>query len=412
MKEVFTMADALVAAQQKPTNTSFRTLVGISTAHWVSHLYMYALAMMFPFLKTELGASYIELGFALTVSGITSFVAQAPIGYLCDRIGSLRVLLAGLVLGGLALILLSLHLSYPWLIGSAVLLGLANSVYHPADYAILAANIDQSRMGRAFSIHTFAGYAGTAVAPFFMAGLTAATGGYSALIVTGMVGPAAALLLVGLAIPDARAEVEIVDGKRQARATILSPALILLTVFFLLLSLSINGINNFGIVALMSGYGAPFSTASIALTAFLTASAIGVLAGGLLADRTRSHGQFAAACFALNAILVLILALASMPPAMLITIMIAAGFLSGVIAPSRDMLVHNAAPPGASGRAFGIVSTGFNLGNILSPVLFGWIMDRQLPHWVFGMSAVFMVVTVVLALITDRHPGRLRHVQT
>jgi len=406
------MADALVAAQQKPTNTSFRTLVGISTAHWVSHLYMYALAMMFPFLKTELGASYIELGFALTVSGITSFVAQAPIGYLCDRIGSLRVLLAGLVLGGLALILLSLHLSYPWLIGSAVLLGLANSVYHPADYAILAANIDQSRMGRAFSIHTFAGYAGTAVAPFFMAGLTAATGGYSALIVTGMVGPAAALLLVGLAIPDARAEVEIVDGKRQARATILSPALILLTVFFLLLSLSINGINNFGIVALMGGYGAPFSTASLALTAFLTASAIGVLAGGLLADRTRSHGQFAAACFAVNAVLVVIIALASLSPAMLITIMIAAGFLSGVIAPSRDMLVHNAAPPGASGRAFGIVTTGFNLGNILSPVLFGWIMDQQLPHWVFGASAIFMVVTVILALITDRDPNRSRRVQT
>jgi len=412
MKEVFTMADALVAAQQKPTNTSFRTLVGISTAHWVSHLYMYALAMMFPFLKSELGASYIELGFALTVSGITSFVAQAPIGYLCDRIGSLRVLLAGLVLGGLALILLSLHLSYPWLIGSAVLLGLANSVYHPADYAILAANIDQSRMGRAFSIHTFAGYAGTAVAPFFMAGLTAATGGYSALIVTGMVGPAAALLLVGLAIPDARAEVEIVDGKRQARATILSPALILLTVFFLLLSLSINGINNFGIVALMGGYGAPFSTASLALTAFLTASAIGVLAGGLLADRTRSHGQFAAACFAVNAVLVVIIALASLSPAMLITIMIAAGFLSGVIAPSRDMLVHNAAPPGASGRAFGIVTTGFNLGNILSPVLFGWIMDQQLPHWVFGASAIFMVVTVILALITDRDPNRSRRVQT
>jgi len=406
------MADALVAAQQKPTDASFRTLLGVSAAHWVSHVYMYALAMMFPFLKAELGVSYVELGFALTVSGITTFVTQAPIGYLCDRIGSLKVLLAGLVLGGLALILLGLHLSYPWLIGSAVLIGLANSVYHPADYAILAANIDQARMGRAFSIHTFAGYAGTAVSPFFMAGLTAATGGHGALIVTGMVGPAVALLLVALAIPDARAEVQMVDGKRQAPASILSPALILLTVFFLLLSLSINGINNFGIVALMSGYGAPFSTASIALTAFLTASAIGVLAGGLLADRTRSHGQFAAACFALNAILVLILALASMPPAMLITIMIAAGFLSGVIAPSRDMLVHNAAPPGASGRAFGIVSTGFNLGNILSPVLFGWIMDRQLPHWVFGMSAVFMVVTVVLALITDRHPRRSRHVQT
>jgi MFS family permease len=68
------------------------------------------------------------------------------------------------------------------------------------------------------------------------------------------------------------------------------------------------------------------------------------------------------------------------------------------------MLVRHAAPPGAAGRAFGIVSTGFNFAGILSPLLFGWIMDQNLPHWVFGMSAVFMVLTVLLALVTDRSP--------
>ena len=81
-----------------------------------------------------------------------------------------------------------------------------------------------------------------------------------------------------------------------------------------------------------------------------------------------------------------------------------AGFLGGVIAPSRDMLVRNAAPAGAAGRAFGIVSTGFNIGGIISPLLFGWIMDQNMPHWVFGASVVFMVLTVVLALVTDRGP--------
>src|SRR5258708_7601964 len=80
------------------------------------------------------------------------------------------------------------------------------------------------------------------------------------------------------------------------------------------------------------------------------------------------------------------------------------GFLGGVIAPSRDMLVRNAAPPGAAGRAFGIVSTGFNLGGIVSPLLFGWIMDQNWPHWVFGASVAFMILTVLLALVTDRGP--------
>jgi MFS family permease len=93
-----------------------------------------------------------------------------------------------------------------------------------------------------------------------------------------------------------------------------------------------------------------------------------------------------------------------LPPLLLAAAMASAGFLGGVIAPSRDMLVRNAAPPGAAGRAFGIVSTGFNLGGIVSPLLFGWIMDQNLPHWVFGASAVFMVLTVLLSLATEQSP--------
>jgi MFS family permease len=94
-------------------------------------------------------------------------------------------------------------------------------------------------------------------------------------------------------------------------------------------------------------------------------------------------------------------------PSLLLTLAMGlAGFLGGVIAPSRDMLVRNAAPPGAAGRAFGIVSTGFNIGGIISPLLFGWIMDQNMPHWVFGASVVFMILTVVLGLVTDRRPQK------
>ena len=96
------------------------------------------------------------------------------------------------------------------------------------------------------------------------------------------------------------------------------------------------------------------------------------------------------------------IALIPLPSLLLTVAMGCAGFLGGVIAPSRDMLVRAAAPPGAAGRAFGIVSTGFNIGGIISPLLFGWIMDQNMTHWVFGASAIFMVLTVVLGLITDR----------
>src|SRR6202041_2225603 len=398
------MADVLAAPQQAKVAGSPRPLAAVSIAHWASHFYIFVLPMLFPFLKQQLGVGYIELGFALTIYAVVSGVTQAPMGYLADRFGARKILLMGLTVGGLALIMLGLHLSYSWLIASAVLLGLANSVYHPADYAILSAHMDEARMGRAFSIHTFAGFLGGAVAPAIVAALVAMVGGHGALIVSGAVGPLVALLLVVVGIPDASAADRHVAGAKPPQQNIITPALMVLTIFFMLLSLSSAGIGNFGVVALMSGYGESFSTANIALTAFLGASAIGVLAGGFLADHTQRHGQVAAACFALNAAVVLIIAIIALPPLLLTTAMAAAGFLGGVIAPSRDMLVRNAAPPGAAGRAFGIVSTGFNIGGLISPLLFGWSMDQNMPHWVFGASVGFMTLTVLLSLATERNP--------
>jgi MFS family permease len=398
------MVDVLAAPRQTKTDAAARTLGAVSAAHWVSHFHIFVLPMLFPFLKEQLGVGYIELGFALTIFAIVCGLTQAPMGYLADRIGARKILLMGLTLGGFSLMMLGLHLSYPWLIASAVLLGLANSVYHPADYAILSAHMDEARMGRAFSIHTFAGFLGGAVAPAIVAALVATTGGFGALIITGAVGPLVALLLIVVGVPDASAADRSVDGAIAPSPNIITPTLVMLTIFFMLLGLSNTGIGNFGVVALMSGYGASFSNANIALTAFLGFGAIGVLAGGFLADRTQRHGQVAAVCFAVNAGIVLVIATVSLPSLVLTVAMATAGFLGGMIAPSRDMLVRNAAPPGAAGRAFGIVSTGFNIGGIISPLLFGWIMDRNSPHWVFGASVVFMVLTVLLALFTERSP--------
>lgn len=398
------MVDVLAAPQQGRADSALRTLTGISIAHWVSHFHLLVLPMLFPFLKGQLGVGYIELGFALTVSAVVSGLTQAPTGYLVDHFGARRILLGGLALGGFALILLGLHLSYASLIACAVLLGLANSVYHPADYAILARHMDEARMGRAFSIHTFAGYLGGAVAPAIVAALVTVSGGTGALIASGAIGLLVALLLVVMNIPDAGAHKPKPGATDAPKQAVITPALITLTVLFMLLSLSVAGINNFGVVALMSGYGASYSAANVALTAFLAASAAGVLAGGFLADRTERHGYVAAACFGANAAIVLLIALVTLPGWTLTAAMMMAGFLSGVIAPSRDMLVRNAAPPGAAGRAFGIVSTGFNLGGIISPLLFGWIMDQSAPHWVFGASVIFMLATVVLSPFTERKP--------
>ncbi|MDB5617372.1 MFS transporter [Tardiphaga sp.] len=399
------MVDIPAASDPAKVGSAPRTLGAISVAHWVSHFHIFVLPMLFPFLKERLGVGYVDLGLSLTVFAVVSGLTQAPIGYLVDRIGARKILILGMVLGGSALITLGLHLNYPALIVCAALLGLANSVYHPADYAILSAHMDEARMGRAFSIHSFAGFLGGAVAPAIMAALVAGIGGASALIAAGLIGLLVALMLVVVGIPDAGAMHEAADSTPAAKPSMMTPAILLLTLFFTLLALSQNGINSFGIVALTSGYGHSFSSANIALTAYLGASAVGVLVGGVLADRAVRHSQIAAGCFAVNAVIVFTIAAVTLPPLVLTLTMAVAGFLSGVIVPSRDMLVRNAAPAGAAGRAFGIVSTGFNFGGIISPLLFGWLMDSARPHWVFGASAAFMAATVLLALVSERKPA-------
>jgi len=279
------MADVLAASQHSgaPVRaaSSLRTLSLISLAHWVSHFHMLVLPMLFPFLKEKLGVGYVELGVPLTVFAVVSALTQAPVGYLVDRAGARRVLLVGLTLGGLSLAMLGFYLTYASLIVSAVLLGLANSVYHPSDYALLAAHMEEQRMGRAFGVHTFAGYLGGAVAPAVMAALVTTVGGSGALIAAGLVGLLAALLVLVGNVPEVPKQPHHThaDGSSVKQPSLLTPMLMLLTAFFTLLGLSNAGISSFGVVAFMNGYGISFSTANIALTAFLGASAVGVLAG-------------------------------------------------------------------------------------------------------------------------------------
>ena len=390
-----------IELQLSTERASERRLVGgVCFAHLVSHYYITLLAPLFLFVREDYGVSYTELGLALTAFNVLSTALQTPTGFLVDRVSARMVIICGLILGAGAFAIAGLVNSFWVFVAMFAVAGIANTVYHPADYAILSQHVPPARAGRVFSFHTFSGMLGNAVAPptlLFMQSLVGWRGAFLGAAALGLV--AAAVLLVTREPAPLAAKTrkqETTDAPLDGWRLLTAPAILINLVFFILLSFCGGGLNNYLVASLGALYGTPAAVANWALTALLIMSAAGVLAGGILTGMTSRHGLVASGGLVVTAIVCVLIGLIDFNALALVVLMSAAGFFSGLTMPSRDMIVRAVTPPGAYGRVFGFVSSGFNIAGIVAPIIFGQLLDHGYVREMF----FFMALCALLAIST------------
>ena len=384
-------------------------LVGV--AHGASHFFHLILPPLFPILKAEFGVSYTALALLTTLFYAASGFAQTIAGFMVDHFGARRVLLSGLSVLSISVIGYGFTSEYWMLMVLSVCAGLGNSVFHPADLSILTSKVSAERLGRAYATHGLCGNLGWAVAPVFVGTIALYADWRTAAIAAGMVGLTivAAFMLWGGALAEVEAEIP-APRPSDRRETItrnlqmlLTPTIISCFLYFAFLAASLIGVQAFGITAIQQLYTIEFATATAALTAFLIGSAAGVFAGGVLADRTDRHDLIAMGGVALAAVVLVSIGAQAISVALVIPALALAGFLSGTTGPSRDMLVRKATPKGATGRIFGFVYSGLDLGSSLMPLLLGWIMDSGRADMVFYGCATMLVVTMATVTQVRQH---------
>jgi len=385
-----------------------RAVGAVSAAHFVSHYYIILLAPLMPFVRAEYGVSYTEIGFAFAAFNVVSAVLQTPAGFLVDWLGARALLIGGLLLGAVSFIAAGLVDSFWFLVAMFALAGVANTVYHPADYALLSQQVPAKYIGQAFSVHTFAGMLGSAVAPVSLLLMQSLWGWRAAFIGAGVLGLATAALLAAIG-NDAPAQPAARPSAEQEQGTwrlLMSAPILLNLVFFILLALASAGLSNYSVVALEALHGTPLATANAALTGHLLLSAIGVLIGGLVVGRTSRHGTVTALGLGALALFTLVVGEVDLGALALITAMSLAGLFLGVTMPPRDMIVRAVTPPGSFGRVFGFVTTGFNIGGIIAPLVFGPIMDHGSPRLVFLAVAAFTLISIFTVVARPRRAAQ------
>jgi len=374
-------------------------LVGI--AHASSHFSHLLLPLMFPVFMSTFGLSYSELGFLMTVFFVVSGIGQASAGFVVDRFGARPILFGSLVVLALGALTVAAAQSYWGLMLGAALLGLGNCTFHPVDFTILNQKVSAPRLGYAFSAHGLTGNLGWALAPVFMVGLSAAFDWRIAYIGAALMFLAIFVLLVW---QRDFLHADVVDHKQEANSVSTLAFLKIPVVwwcfgFFLLSTMTLAVVQNFSVPILKALHGIPLEMASMTLTAYMLCGAVGMLVGGFVAARNPEHSDRVVAwCLTGAAMCMALCASGVFGQQGTLVVLAATGFAVGVGGPSRDMMIKKATPKGATGRVYGLVYSGLDVGFAIAPVVFGYFMDQGWYTATLLSAAFILLLSVGAAL--------------
>jgi MFS family permease len=402
-----------------PLRDDARTIGLVGVAHGTSHFFHLLLPPLFPAFIAQFQLGYAELGWLVTLFFVVSGIGQALAGFVVDRVGARPVLLAALGFFVLAALAAASAQGYAGLALAALLAGLGNAPFHPADFTILNRRVSPARIGHAFSVHGITGNLGWAAAPLFLVGLSELTGSWR-LAYVGMALVAAAVLLLMFVHRDAIDDRAAGEWPRRAAAAaapaqarpvepassfafLRLPEIWLCFSFFLFSTAALAAVQSFASPALGQMYGLPLSTTVLVVTVYMLVASAGMVLGGFLVPRFPDVERTVSLAVAASALLLVLAGSGAVPGMVALACVALAGLGSGLAGPSRDLMIKRASPPGATGRVYGTVYSGLDTGFAIGAPVFGLFMDHGHPQGVFFGAAAALLAAIVAALFIGPH---------
>ena len=389
----------IVAIDQKKQDWSVIGLVGV--AHAGSHFSHLLMPLMFPFFTEVFHLSFTQLGLTVTFFFVVSGVGQALSGFVVDRFTPIVVLLASLVMLSVGCLVASQADGLNDLLFASLLLGLGNCSFHPVDFSILNGRVSVDRIGYAYSAHGLCGNLGWALAPIFMLTIAEVADWRVAYVYASLF-----YALILIFIWTNRKSLSITTNSNQLSFGAGSFSFLRNSnvwwcfAFFISSTITLSVIQSFSVVILQKLHDVSLWAANASLSGYMLFAALGMLVGGVVSTKLPAKCNLViASCMSVGAVLLGLSSLGWLGAVGSMFFLSFTGFALGVGGPSRDLLIRSATPEGATGRVYGLVYSGLDVGFAVAPVAFGMLMDQGSYALTLQLAALSLLVSIFFVLL-------------